>query len=346
MRIGLRTFAISVVTLLASTSVSFADSCTPVDYRSQLGPNRDQGSTGWCFAYSTADLITQRSGHVISALDIGTSYYIENVSDLATRAPAAVKDYYNANAVPALMIGDRNDASIAGAQPVINKVSGGQEDGAILMANVKGLCAEADLPSDGGFSGADAKTLKSLTALATKTPSSCKNYPLSPGGVSHLDTPVADCVNEQWLIATNSRCRRISYSQPLLPDTLRVAIDLPTYRSLVAAGKINAATARAQLMAKLNATLSAGKIASIGYNGNLMWGLNVKSINGDHASPVVARRSVRGVCQYLVRDSFGTSCSIYGSKFSGPDRCESGNIWLTEDELAGTSQLYSVISLK
>lgn len=54
---------------------------------------------------------------------------------------------------------------------------------------------------------------------------------------------------------------------------------------------------------------------------------------GAHASVLVGKRVVSGVKQYLIRNSWGTDCSIYRSELRGSDRCNRGDVWVSEGEL-------------
>src|ERR1700730_17325651 len=50
-----------------------------------------QGDTAICFAYATADMISQRAGTEISALDVATNYYFADPSRLARSANPDLK---------------------------------------------------------------------------------------------------------------------------------------------------------------------------------------------------------------------------------------------------------------
>ena len=53
--------------------------CTPVDLRKKLGPPRDQGKTGWCFAYSASDLLTAKLGKEVSAVGVAINFKTDSI---------------------------------------------------------------------------------------------------------------------------------------------------------------------------------------------------------------------------------------------------------------------------
>jgi len=58
---------------------STIETCTPVDLRNKLGPLRDQGKTGWCFAYTAADLLTAKLGKEVSAIGVAISTKTDSI---------------------------------------------------------------------------------------------------------------------------------------------------------------------------------------------------------------------------------------------------------------------------
>lgn len=74
----MRLLKFSTFVVLWVSGVGFAQSnppisqsdCQFVDYSDKFGPIRNQGETGSCFAFATADLISYKSGKTASALDI------------------------------------------------------------------------------------------------------------------------------------------------------------------------------------------------------------------------------------------------------------------------------------
>ena len=56
-----------------------------------------------------------------------------------------------------------------------------------------------------------------------------------------------------------------------------------------------------------------------------------QTVIGFHVSVIVARAEIEGVKQYLLRNSWGSACSLYADSVA--IRCDRGHIWLTEAEV-------------
>jgi hypothetical protein len=332
-----------VLISLLFSNVAWSE-CDPVDFRSQLGPARDQGDSDLCFAYSAADLITQRTGELVSALDLATSYFLENVDGLGQpQASAEIQDYFekNKSQVRQFVTDERNRAEIVGPLARMGKINDGEEDGVVLMSNVKGLCRESDFPSEGGFNSKDEKWLQSMAQKVEEHPEICKNWQLNTGVQTKLNTPVADCVNAMWLDRINKRCARNIPLKPLLPVTFREAADLPSFVKSLSDSKYDSQSAWQGLIDKMNSILDSGRITAISYNGDYLWD-RTQTLE-DHSSTVVARKKINNQCYYLVRDSFGANCDSIHKDLKG--RCEKGHVWLSEDELTKKTQIYSIMWL-
>jgi hypothetical protein len=67
------------------------EDCTSVDLRPFLGPPRDQGPTGWCFAHTTADLAELLTR--VSAFDIAAQYILLRQEDLERLQSDEIKSF-------------------------------------------------------------------------------------------------------------------------------------------------------------------------------------------------------------------------------------------------------------
>ena len=74
---------------LLSSVYSLAGDCDPVDFSAEMGPVRNQGKTGWCYAFTAADLIGFEIGltpaEQVSATDVAAATYLENPRELEAR---------------------------------------------------------------------------------------------------------------------------------------------------------------------------------------------------------------------------------------------------------------------
>lgn len=104
-----------LVLLSAGNTLAQASNCEPVNIDiERLGPVRDQAIAGLCFAFESADLVSYKFGHRVSALDMAMSYYGK------TRLQKFTSVYKT---------GGDSETTLAGANPT-------------------GFCSEEEVPSD------------------------------------------------------------------------------------------------------------------------------------------------------------------------------------------------------
>src|SRR4051812_19012635 len=75
--------------------IASARHCGAVDFRRNLPKARSQGDTGFCYAYSSATLIAQRTGVDVSATDLATSFYFSDPSLLRSHRDPLIAEYLN-----------------------------------------------------------------------------------------------------------------------------------------------------------------------------------------------------------------------------------------------------------
>lgn len=69
--------------------------------------------------------------------------------------------------------------------------------------------------------------------------------------------------------------------------------------------------------------------------------LNVSVLSpqsGAHAVNIIGCRTVNGVKEYLIHNSWGSSCKSYHFRYQGPDKCQSGRVWIPSSQLMGNTQ--------
>lgn len=308
-----------------------------------------QGDSAMCFAYATADMISQRVGAVVSPMDVATKYYFADAARLALsttselrRELAALGDF------DATVRHSRDTIDIAAAgnaarEPLFDKLEGGEEDIAALLYNIDGLCLDADLPSfDGYMFARDFLRRNFLRARFAPKPN------LTPRAVAttsdRLRSPLADAYNAAWVAHTERSCRRRPSPVPLLPAAYRIAHDRQAVIEMLQEGRPISAAKKNRMMAMIDYALDNGRAPAVGYT---YWVLeereaNDPDITADHSSVVLARRRANGVCQYQVQDNTGEYCAAMKPHIAA--RCENGRIWLTEGELREAA--YSVVYLR
>lgn len=338
-----------------------AASCSTIDLRAQLGPPRAQGETGWCFAHTTADLISQAIGRRVSAFPIAKDFVLSKPEDLTSSPVPEVRAYVQEN--PDVIDRQRADLTldqdelrgprILGAGGGFMNV-GGEEDAALLLANAHGFCDDAKLPS-----GDDAyfNYLKEVSdfhrAKLAETGRPCAVQAMSETPAPHHDVlraitaNISDVIKKHITEWTDRRCgERSTRRPPLIPEVVTVAGDLADLKGKLKTGRLTLTEARSKLFGAIDRNLERGRVSAIGYDYNETAQPEPDDNSpGDHSSIIAARKMIGGSCRYFIRNSFGPDCSLYRAKYANPPLCEAqnGGVWIKQEEL---KSLYSVISVK
>lgn len=329
----------------AGTPAGSDASCFPRDYRAAVGPNRDQGDLGWCYAFTSADLITQRTGVFVSAADLATGFLLGDGPAIHRTAGPALRAFLRANPgfdahMKKYRFDGQGDLSAKGILTDKGLLSsGGTEDVTLVFANLRGLCLERSLPSrDDGM-------MKLLTAAAKAHAERSRRIgaPASrrqDDATSPVLDPVAVSKGDFFREEVGRLCARVRPPAELIPRVLQWAETADHYRKLLRSGRVRVDREGALTMRELNRVLDSNRIAAIGWGADAF--MTPDGDDDDHSSVIVARRLRNGVCHYLLRNSYGEDCSDYRPPFRS--RCERGNVWVTADELVQT--VYAVTSLE
>lgn len=91
-----------------------------------------------------------------------------------------------------------------------------------------------------------------------------------------------------------------------------------------------------QVMAAIHDQLTRNNVVGINYQAGFLRYENAENQPGDfHASTVIGREMIRGVCHIIVRNSWG-ECKTQDGKYKyskNVSRCQSGNLWIPENTL-------------
>jgi hypothetical protein len=350
----------SIDPLFLPADPSFARShdCKNVDYRLQLGAYRNQGETALCFAYTSAELVQHRTGLSVSALDLATTFYFANVGLLRSQHSPLLQEYLASHAdFENTLFGERMGPDVDVApigsdsgetHPMFHQLEGGFEVPTLVLANLKGLCSEQNLPSAGGLKSHMDFILSHEKAALEGTGAVGQEVSEI---IDRFRDPVADIFNTAWLQYVEAKCKRVVSKTPIIPVSYSMASDIRDFYNKVAAHKITKEN-KARLVAVLDFALNHARIAAIGYDLSTILDPNSEEVqkwtnpsdpgDGDHSSLVVARRKINGHCQYLIRDPSGFDCQDYLPKYA--KRCEQHHIWLEEDELL--ESFYDIVYLR
>ena len=307
-----------------------------------------QGDSAICFAYATADMISQRVGVTVSALDVATQYYFADANRLADLPDPALRRYLHDHPRALIEINaSRNDTDVSRdgnpkGLPYFDKLEDGQEDAAALLYNVSGLCTDRDLPSFDGYAQ-HARPFARLRYRASITAHN-RSYRGLAGTVEKLRDPAADPFNAGWLAYVGRACVRRPSPVPLLPVSYRIADNQLDFMDRLAQGRPPTRAESDRLLGMIDYALDHGRTPTVGYSWYLLEDRDPKDpdMAADHASTLLGRRKVGRTCQYQIQDNTGEYCARMRPGIA--ERCRLGRIWVSEDELRRT--LYSVIYLR
>ena len=266
--------------------------CSPTyDLSASMGPVDDQGPIGWCYAYTVADLISQKLGKKVSAMDLAINSDRINIFNGATR--------------------------IFGQLP-----EGGFISRALNAANFYGVCADdrAHLSKDKKkkFMPEDLVRIGEERGLLLSGKKKVCDTDIPEMFPSLLESQVLQIAEKSLQIdfltnLKNQACRKRERKKQF------------SFTECKSFGASLADTAKH--FECIDKALASGSALYIGYNSGVLENPNIyQNIDNNHASSIVGRRFNKNtkVCEYLVRNSWGEKCDKYSRNYT----CEKGNIWI------------------
>lgn len=303
--------------------------CKAIDNRNEaLGPVRNQDGVGWCFAYAAADMLSQKTGKRVSAMDISISYFQQQTNRGADKPKLASFEEY----------------------------SGGFAVNAVATAVQRGVCLEEDVHSSDFEQVQLAKPLEPGETMTDRLNRSLYGMRVEP-----LLQRIQK-FQEIWRTSARdsvSTCKDIFDTQAMFPQLSTVQIlaaaeaaggDTTAYlnylvhlscggrrlelqKDLMAMEEVPGKGNEAKLIPAIDRQLERGQIVGISYDVDFLYRDPANappSNNGNHASTIVAREFRDGKCQYLIRNTYGPGCGAY--KFP----CDRGQVWIPEADLVKT----------
>ena len=294
-----RKFIIIALSCLSYFSSAYANKreCTPKDLRGpKLGDVRQQGDAGWCFAYSTADLMSYHTNQRISATDLAINFY-QQMPEMPKTA-------------------------------TLSTIAGGSDMGAMSYAK-RSFCPDKITPSDeyvvpqsclpasGRVDTMD--IIRAIEGIHKEAPQE-----LSLCQMSLISSLFKNLKKEDiQAIALNKKTTSFEKIS-LLKDRNCEGNRIQNKMSMKEGLKNNP-------IEDIDDQLNKNNPISLNYDASFL--LHKYSGIANHYSVIVGRRlhAATNTCQYLIRNSWGKNCSIYPSPYD--KQCEEGNIWVDEDVL-------------
>jgi hypothetical protein len=313
--------------LLLNLSTAQADNCSAVDLAKEMGPVRNQGDIGWCYANAAADLLSYRyrselKGQQVSALYtalmFNSKFYEQTLISKAT-------------------------------QKITDKIisEGGSISLAVKAAITEGFCPRTKddnfIKQGTGYSLQkklqlglrlkalyDQRQMQKLRETINKIRST--NSILNEVPDSRLYKVLETSTQETFLKGLADELCQGKKFRPKTESDVDLVL-MPRVSGLSWA-----------LFKKMNSELDEKRPVGVGYYSTLFksYALPIETTDA-HASVVIGRKKINGQCHYKLRNSWGSGCNYKNPAFQGAG-CEGGNLWVSENEFK--RYLYAVISLK
>lgn len=315
-------FGLSIFLTMTLSAAAFgADErhCTSVDMREALGPNRDQGNMGWCYANTTADLLSYRFRDELRGERVSSGYI----------ALAFNHTYFQ--------------------QP---NSEGGNVWLAAYMAQREGVCLE-DVEEKILSSGPRFKLKQKLSGLLY-----LKQHFDETDGQS-LDGDLAKYYGKYdsaLLTMPRGDLRRL-FKFSSRHNVAKKFADYMCRGQKVFPDKVTNTYVDSRwlylgstrpLLLQIHHQLDLANIIGINYYADFFDYDNApKTPEGRHASSIVGRRwnKEKKTCELLIRNSWGDRCTGYkAASLKEPGVCDKGNIWVSEKVLG--KYLTSIVWLK
>lgn len=277
--------------------------CSAVDLRSEaLGEVRNQGNAGWCFAYTTADLVSHRLNKKISATDM------------------AINFYYQMPEMP------KTD--------LLSNANGGSDMGSMSYTK-NNYCPEEVMPSSEFIPANCVTTGKRIEALDVVR----IIEKFDRASVSELTTCQISLIQALYKNTSEMNIKTVlgdtTLSSFMKINELR-EINCRGKRIKPATNLAMKSGLRsgADSIKDINDQLDKNNPVSLNYDAHFLMDRprTIGSVD-NHYSSIVGRRlnEKTNTCQYLIRNSWGKDCSIYPAPYK--TQCEDGNIWVDENVL-------------
>lgn len=323
--------------------------CEFKDFSAKLGPVRNQGSRGWCFAFTAADLLGYKLGitpaEQISAFDVASAQFfgkdLEGYRAGIAKAPDGLVKTYMTRRLANLTGESGKPADCTGVYQA--------ETGSLFSAissyqSRSGYCMESVLPSMAG-----------------------DQTDIGPA-FQYLNSQITDMVNNMNRERFGASQCNVSVHQL----TLKSAEHTPLWCSMNSIAQSMVETKIGQICASRTPfpSMNVSSFGSKDQPGRKMFdqldGLIEKEIpvalsfdacflmmdnctgEGDyeHMVSIVGHRpsSTPGECEYKIRNSWGTDCSGYNEEFRANCKNEPGYVWLTESQIRANLTEFSYLN--
>jgi hypothetical protein len=305
-------------------------SCAFKDLRQQIGPIRNQGNMGWCFANAAADLLTFKYRAILGHEQVSADYLaLAYNTTWLWRSPMEAGGYVTFAAQEAIFHG-------LCPQSIESNLLAGSA-GRTLKTKLALLNEVKTRYDVDGFE----KTYAWLQAMSFRAHASHDPLLLMPK--AHLEFLLKNSHDKTFALKFgNYYC-----------DTSRIKVNAePVVRFDItmiphASARINDPL-EAMGLAKMHSLLDHNNIIAVSYfpeffKRSIKNSPNLKG--GEHASIIAGRRwnAANNTCEVLLRNSWGSQCAYKNPELNAPGVCDAGNLWIHDKDFAKYLQAITYI---
>jgi hypothetical protein len=277
--------------------------CSHKDNRNDdLGAVRNQDSIGWCYAFGAADMLSHKMGKKISAIDLALAHNDNLLNDLRLYLSWGESD-----------------------------IEAGRAVTAIEKAQERGFCLEENLSSDDYSFSSLKNLLTKIESLKKEYDDESNIYPIDLCGknIEHVKEVFRN-LNVSDVSAVLAKSTNVTFIDMLSDRACGQRIKNTKYELTSRYGSTE--SGRKELFDEVDSVLNNDELVGITYDAYILNNIDHDDDPGWHYSTIVGRKFNEETksCDYLVRNSWGRSCSSYDSRL----KCEEGNIWVPKRVLA------------
>lgn len=352
-----RLFAVMITLLLSLPAAHALDqySCTTIDdINDKMGPVRNQGDMGWCYAHVAADMLTAKfktSPDYMSATQLAVIYNYAFDNDKNLDAQGG--DIANALKV-ALRVVSPSDSSTEllkfGFCPNSleneSMTIGPQTSLSTKIARLKQLKSNYDAgkydKSKNDLFWKQFNDYKSQGSILSKMNESHFINMLNRTNPGNFLLHFADMICGEYRHYNQKKDLNVFRHHRKATYTLRFNTGEPSCTIPV----------EYDLLVDIHRELEKRNVTGVGFHANFIQpGGNPTQKTFMHANTVVGRRWKNGACQLRLRNTWGTACETVNAKgqrqpiySSYVQECDKGTIWVKENDLAQTLDTVTFIT--
>ena len=291
--------------------------CSTVDLRRDLGPVRNQGNVGWCYANAAADLLSHRfrkelKGHQVSAIAVALEYnanlfFMDSLGEGGSSALAVLTYLKSSSRHNSLCLQAAED------QLMNSGLDQGLKQKLEALQKLKRLY---DLQAKDGkqFQSfySHWKKLKDAGSILFTLPEQTLTSILQNSDTDDFPLKVKQALCRNRSITVNAQDVGVSVLSHWLPFV-----------------------SQKDVVSEINDQLNQRNILGVSYYASILESAATPAKTGtEHASVLAGRKwnEKTNTCEYLVRNFWGSGC--YEGAYKNKNiRCEAGYFWIRESDL-------------